>query len=69
MSNKKIIDDINIITSKKDKSASPIGNNINYITGNIKSVDKNKIIYLSNNIDRIESIGKFAVSLKILKQL
>lgn len=63
--NQHIIDEINNVDAKKSEYASPIeGEHIKYITDNIKCIDKNKITYLSDNVDRIEAIGKIALSLK-----
>ena len=58
-----MLHDINLIT-KKAENPSPVENNLSYITSNIKGVDKNKISYLANNIDRINSISQFAHTLK-----
>lgn len=63
--NKSIVDDIDALTIKKAESATPItGANLKYITDNVKCVDKNKMIYLTNNVNRIETIGKFTSILK-----
>ncbi len=58
-----MLHDINLIT-KKSENTSPVENNINYITSNIKGVDKNKISYLAGHVDRINSISQFAYMLK-----
>ncbi|ARF09785.1 transcription elongation factor TFIIS [Indivirus ILV1] len=58
-----MLGDINLIT-KKAENTSPVENNLNYITSNIKNVDKSKISYLAENIDRINSISQFSYNLK-----
>jgi DNA-directed RNA polymerase subunit M/transcription elongation factor TFIIS len=64
-SNDTIIDEISILDKNKDDYASPIGNaNIKYITENFDCINKKKILYLSKEVDRIDTIGKFAVILK-----
>jgi len=63
--NQQIIDKINDVYTKQSECASPIeGENIKYITDNIKCIDKNRIAYLSDNVDRIEAISKMSVLLK-----
>ena len=62
---KTIVDEINNQDAKKAEFASPIeGENIKYITDNIKCIDKKKIIFLSDSVDRIEAISKMALLLK-----
>lgn len=55
--------DINLIT-KKSENPSPVENTLKYLTSNIQAVDKSKISYLANNIDRINSISRFSLLLK-----
>lgn len=60
-----IIDEIKKIDDHKVKYASPIeGQNIEYLTDNFKCISKKKIIFLNENVDRIDAIGKFSIVLK-----
>lgn len=55
--------DINLIT-KKSENTSPVESSLKYLTSNIQSVDKSKVTYLADNIDRINSISRFSYILK-----
>jgi len=63
LNNKSIIDEIDLVT-KKSENTSPIESGIKYITSNILHVNKSKIAYLADNIDRINTISQITYSLK-----
>lgn len=59
---KKIISDINQVLNQKYKYANQ-SENLKFLTDNIKDIDKKKIIYLTDQLDRYEIINKFLILL------